>query len=150
VTGSSHYAGTQVWGKLLQLLREVKPSVKRVSVLWTYVPPPIPQEEIASCYAELKDAAGSLGLELHIVEVANPDQVVAGLTEIDAAQSDALLLTSGLSFKTNSAIMQFAAGKRLPTITDISWPNDQPAPLLSYGPLYEELDVKPSPTLTRS
>jgi putative ABC transport system substrate-binding protein len=139
VTGNSQFAGTQVWGKLLQLLREVKSGVTRVGVLWTYLPPTIQQEEIAPCYAELRDAERSLGLTLHFIEVGSADHVADALAAINAMRPDGLLLTSGLSFKANSTVMQFAVSKRLPTITDISWPNVQPPPLLSYGPVYAEL-----------
>jgi len=139
VTGNALYAGVEVWGKLLQLLTEAKPGVNRISVLWTYVPPAFPQEEIEPCYAELRSAERLLGLKLRIVEIAKADQVPAALAEIDAERPEALLLTGGLSFKANSTIMQFAVSKRLPTITDLSWPNVEPSPLLSYGPVYAEL-----------
>ena len=37
VTGNAVYAGMAIWSKLVQLLREAKPGVRRISVLWTYV-----------------------------------------------------------------------------------------------------------------
>ena len=51
-TGNATYASTGVWGKMLQLLREVKPDIEWVSVLWTYVIPAFPKEEIEPCYAD--------------------------------------------------------------------------------------------------
>jgi hypothetical protein len=42
VTGNAIYAGTGVWGKMLQLLREAKPDIERVGILWTYVIPAFP------------------------------------------------------------------------------------------------------------
>lgn len=69
VTGNSIYAGPGVWGKLLQLLRDVKPAVKRIGVLWDYVPPLNPREGVEPCYLELRDAARSLGLTVSIVEI---------------------------------------------------------------------------------
>jgi putative tryptophan/tyrosine transport system substrate-binding protein len=39
VTGISGYASTELWSKLLQLLKEAKPDIKRIGILWTYVPP---------------------------------------------------------------------------------------------------------------
>jgi len=45
VTGISAYASTELWSKLVQLLREAKPDIKRIGVLWTYLlplcPPPL-------------------------------------------------------------------------------------------------------------
>ena len=60
VTGNTTYAEMGVWGKLLQLLREAKPDIKRVGILWTYVIPAFPKEEIEPCFAELNSAARSL------------------------------------------------------------------------------------------
>jgi putative ABC transport system substrate-binding protein len=141
VTGNSFYAGTEIWGKLLELLHEVKPSTKRLSVLWTYVPPLFPREEIEPCYAELRNAARSLGLTLHIVEAATSDQVAGALTEIDAQQPDALLIAGGLAGKLRPTIMEFAVERRLPTITDGVWLIEiQPYhPLLGYGAQWPEL-----------
>jgi len=128
-------------GKLLQLLWEVKPSVNRVSVLWTYVPPQFPREEIDPCYAELRDAAGSLGLTLNIVEAASSDQVAGALAEIDAEQPDALLITGGVAVKLRPTVIEFAVKRRLPTITDGVWVVEiQPYhPLLGYGGLWPDL-----------
>jgi putative tryptophan/tyrosine transport system substrate-binding protein len=84
VTGNSFYAGTEIWGKLVEFLHEVKPDAMRLSVLWSYVPPLFPREEIEPAYTELRNAAHSLGLTLHIVETASSDQVAVALTEIDA------------------------------------------------------------------
>jgi hypothetical protein len=62
VTGNALYVGTEIWSKLLQLLREAKPNIARVSVLWTYVPPTFSKEEIEPAYAELREAERALGL----------------------------------------------------------------------------------------
>ena len=141
VTGNSFYAGTEIWGKLLQLLREVKPNTKRISVLWTYVPPLFPREEIDAAYAELRNAESSLGLTVHIVEAASSDKVAVALTEIDTERPDALLITSGLAFSERPTVMRFAVKRRLPTITDGVWGAEvQPYhPLLGYGALWSDL-----------
>ena len=125
---------------MLQLLREAKPDIKRVGILWTYVMPAFPKEEIEPGYAELNSAARSLNLELHIVEVANSDQVQAALAEIDEWKPGGLLLTSFFSDKARSVVMQFAVDKSLPTIVDFDWTRlAPPHPLLCYGPIYREL-----------
>jgi putative tryptophan/tyrosine transport system substrate-binding protein len=140
VTGNTTYAETGVWGKLLQLLQEAKPDIKRVGILWTYVIPAFPKEEIELGFAELNSAARSLNLELHIVDVANSDQVQAALVEIDEWNPGGLLLTSRFNYKAKSVVTQFALDKGLPTIADFDWRRlAQPSPLLSYGPVYREL-----------
>jgi putative tryptophan/tyrosine transport system substrate-binding protein len=141
VTGNAIYTETGVWGKMLQLLREAKPDIKRVGILWTYLIPAFPKEEIEPAKAELNSAARSLNLELHIVEVANSDQPQAALAEIDEWKPGGLLLTSFFSEKARSVVMQFAVGKGLPTIVDVDvWTRDAPPhPLLFYGPTNREL-----------
>ena len=140
VTGNAIYTETGVWGKMLQLLREAKPDIKRVGILWTYVIPAFPKEEIEPAYAELNSAARSLNLELHIVEVANSDQVKAALAEIEERNPEGLLLTSLLTGKAMSVVTQFAVDKGLPTIADFDWTRlAPPHPLLCYGPMYREL-----------
>jgi putative ABC transport system substrate-binding protein len=141
VTGNTIYAGVEVWGKLLQLLRDAQPGIKRVSVLWTYVPPATPREEIEPCYAELRNAERLLGLQLHIVEAANVDRVSAALGEIEVERPDALLLAGGVTVQVVSSIVQFAIKRRLASITDFAWPAAlvDPYPLLSYGPVFREL-----------
>jgi putative ABC transport system substrate-binding protein len=109
VTGNAIYTERGVWGKMLQLLREAKPDIKRVAALWSYVIPAFPKEEIEPTYAELNSAARSLNLELHIVEVANSDQPQAALAEIDEWKPGGLLLTSFFSEKARSVVMQFAS-----------------------------------------
>ncbi len=141
VTGNALYAETGVWGKMLQLLRETKPDIKRVGILWTYIIPAFPKEEIEPAYAELNSAARSLNLELHIVEVANSDQVLAALAEIDEWKPGGLLLTSSFTEKARSVVTQFAVDKGLPTIVDFDvWTRIAPPhPLLCYGPIYREI-----------
>jgi putative tryptophan/tyrosine transport system substrate-binding protein len=140
VTGNAIYAGTGVWGKMLQLLREAKPDIERVGILWTYVIPAFPKKEIEPCYADLNSAARLLSLELHIVEVANSDQVQVALAEIEEGKPGALLLTSYLTPKAMSVVAQFAIDKGLPTIVDFDWTLlAQPYPLLCYGPFHREL-----------
>ena len=141
VTGNAIYTETGVWGKMLQLLREAKPDIKRVGILWTYVIPAFPKEEIEPGYAELNSAARSLNLELHIVEVANSDQVQAALAEIDEWKPGGLLLTSFFTGKAMSVVTQFAVDKGLPTIVDLDvWIRIAlPHPLLCYGPIFREL-----------
>jgi putative ABC transport system substrate-binding protein len=137
VTGNTIYAETGFLGKMLQLLREAKPDIKRVGVLWTYVIPAFSKEEIEPGYAALNSAARSLNLELHLVEVANSDQVQAALAEIDEWKPGGLLLTSFFTRKAMSVVTQFAVDKGLPTIVDFDW--TRLAPPLCYGPIIREL-----------
>lgn len=140
VTGLTIYAGAQVFGKLVQLLREAKPSIKRVGALCTYVPPFHPPEEAELIIQEMRDAGRSLGIEVRILEIAKTDQTSDALAKVVKERMDALLLTSGAStFSRRQEIMQVALEKRLPTITDFHWPGIEPQPLMSYTPPFSGL-----------
>jgi ABC-type uncharacterized transport system substrate-binding protein len=71
ITGNAGYAGTEIWSKLLRLLREVKPEAQRVGVLWSYGPPVIPKDENEPAYRELRSAEQSLGLKIDIFKPTN-------------------------------------------------------------------------------
>jgi len=134
VTGLTIYAGAEVFGKLVQLLRDVKPSAKRIGAFCSYIPPFHPPEESDLIIREIREAGRILGIDVRILEIAKPEQVVGALAAVAAERMDALLLTSGLSMiPRRQEIMQFAVEKRLPTITDGFWRGVDPPPLLSYG-----------------
>jgi len=136
VTGNALYAGTRVWGKLLELLKDSKPGIKSVGVLWGYVPPAFPGAEIEPCYRDLKQGAATLGVDINILEVASKDQLAPALDRITAGRSDALLTTAGLLPLRWAQVMQFAIDRKLPTIMDyILGPSDERMrPLLAYAP----------------
>jgi putative ABC transport system substrate-binding protein len=140
VTGLSSYAGTGVWGKLLQLLRDAVPSTDRVGVAWGYVPPVFPREEIEPCYRELRAAAKTLRVALRIEEIPNPTAVTTALASLQAFKPQALLITPGPGFYVErQRVMQFAVDHRLPTAADWLWPADDPLrPLLVYSPSLED------------
>ena len=141
VTGNSHYAGTGIFGKLLEILREAKPGAKRVAVLWSYVPPMHAREEIEPCYRELRTAAGLLGQTLQIIEISRPDEVAGALEKVEAGRADAMFVTSGLGITpVMERVTKFAMAKRVPTIFDIDWIIPlEPGPLLTYSPSWTEL-----------
>jgi putative ABC transport system substrate-binding protein len=140
VTGLAVYAGTEVFGKLLELLRETRRGIRRVGVLWAYVPPFHPRAEIDPCYRELQDGARALGLELRLWEIDRPERVRPALAAVAAEGVHALLLTSGSAMQPHrEEIMKFATGMGMPTIADFTWPGVQPQPLLRHSPPPEVL-----------
>lgn len=141
MTGNSIYAGTAVFGKLLELLREAQPGIKKIGVFWGYLPPASRREEIEPAWEALRQAARTLGLTIHIAEVASRDQLSAAMAASDAERPDTLLVTAipGL-FPAWARIMEFAVKRRLPTIVDSRWPSEvNPYPLLAYGASREHL-----------
>ena len=139
VTGLSIYAGTEVFGKLLQLMRELKPGIRRIGVLWSYVPPAHPREEIEPCYRELRRAAATLGLNVWIVEIGAPERLPDALAQFTADKVEALFVTAGPPLWPVAArVTEYAVERRLPTIADFAWPKDF-VPLIVYAPSNREL-----------
>jgi putative ABC transport system substrate-binding protein len=142
ITGLSLYAGTGVWGKLVELLREANPGTRNVVVLWSYVPPAHPIEEIEPCYREFRDAERTLGIGVRIVEVARMDQVASILKSVDAMRPDGLVVTSGPGlWATRPQVLGYALQKRLPTIADFAQPpeNKDARPLLVFAPPWAQI-----------
>ena len=140
VTGLSQYAGTQIFGKLIELLREAKPAIKRIGVLWSYVPPVHPREEIEPAYRDLREAARLLRVEVRILEIDKPEKVKSALAAVVAERMEALFVTTGAPLNPHrQEVMNFAVENGLPTISDFTWPGIEPQPLLRYSPLPAEL-----------
>lgn len=136
VTGNALYAGTSIWGKLLELLRDMQPEAKRVGVLMCYVPPFHPQVETDLIYRDLRYGASQLGLAIHFSPLPEARQVDAALRDLDSFAPDAVVLTTGLGvWPVRQKVLGFALGRRWPTIADVHWdPDDALQPLMSYGP----------------
>jgi putative ABC transport system substrate-binding protein len=145
VTGNTAYAGVGIWAKLIELLREAKPGIRRVGVLWSYVAPGFPPEELTPIETELAHGARKLGVTLHRVDVARSDQVGAALATMSAQDVEALLVTSGPAlWATRPRVLEYAAERRLPAIVD--WPSPPEAkgrrPLMTYAPSVDELRLQ--------
>ena len=142
VTGNSAYAGMGVWGKLLELLRDAKPGIKRIGVLWDYLPPHFPKAEIAPLETELAQAESQLRVALHRVNIMRTDHFQNALAALEAGKPDALMLTSGpVLWLRRQQVLQFALERRLPTIADISQPPEDKGsrPLLVFSPPWQDL-----------
>ena len=133
VTGLTIYAGGEFFGKLLDLLHEAKPTIRRVGFFMSYVPPYHPRAETDLIIKGIRDAAGPLGVDLRVFEIARPEQVGDALVGTVARDLEALVLTGDASiWPRRHQIMRFAVAKSLPTIVDTHWPGTRPQPLLSY------------------
>jgi len=135
VTGITQYAGTGRLGKLVELLRDAKPSIKRIGLFIDWVPPWVSREIAEPYLQELRHAARAYGMTLHIAEVPHPDRVPAALAQIEAARPDAMIATSGPGINPlRQRVTQFAVDKRFPLIADYTWWPENPNPMLAYGP----------------
>lgn len=139
VTGMTLFAGAQVFGKLVQLLLEAKPGLRRIAAFDSYVPPFHPEVEARLIISGMTETGRELGVDLRVFEIARPEQVGGALAAAAADRAEALLLTSGVSMRSRRAeIIRFAANRHLPTISDADWDPPDIA-LLSYGADIAEL-----------
>ena len=141
VTGCTIYPGGAFFGKLLDLLHQAKPDVKRVGFLMSYVPPFHPRVEADLIIKGMQNAAAPLGLDLRILEIAHADQVDDALASVAAQGLEAMVLTSDPSlYARRMQVMQFAVARRLLTIADSGgWHWIEPEALLIYRVLGEVL-----------
>jgi putative ABC transport system substrate-binding protein len=112
ITGLSTTAGPEIYGKKLALLKEALPSVSRVAFLSN---PANSFSVVAE--NEAKVAAGLLGITLHTVEAANPDQLEHALAEAASAGVGALVVVQDAMFFTHRGrLADLAMRNHLPTI----------------------------------
>jgi putative ABC transport system substrate-binding protein len=134
VTGLTVYGGGEFFGKLLDLLHQAKPSVKRVGFLMSYVPPFHTRAETDLIIKSIRDAAEALGIDLRTFEIATSGQVDEALPWATAQGLGALVLTSDPSlYARREEVMEFAVANRLLTIADATpWYGVKPEPVLIY------------------
>jgi putative ABC transport system substrate-binding protein len=112
LTGLNTFS-VELYGKRLELLKELVPQVARIAAL---VNPSNPGT--ARAVREVERAAHALGVQLHIVEVRSPDAFEPALAAITSAGVDALLvLTDPLTLERHvSAIVALVRQTRLPAM----------------------------------
>jgi putative tryptophan/tyrosine transport system substrate-binding protein len=132
VTGLTNMA-PDLWGKRLQLLKEIAPKISRVAVLWN----PANTIEPLS-FRELLTAAAAVGLDIQSVNVRTPDDHAAAFAAMEANRPDALLAyVNPVNSRNKQLIADFALKNRVPSICDERSFVDA-GMLLSYGPSFIE------------
>jgi putative ABC transport system substrate-binding protein len=128
ITGLSLQTG-ELSGKRLQLLTEIVPGLARVAVLSN------PASPINTLLLEqMKAAAQSLGLEIHVAEAQAPDRFTRAFAAITTARVGALtVLPDAMLYGQHPRIVTFAAAAHLPAL----FPEREVAEaggLIAYGP----------------
>ena len=132
VTGVSGFA-PELSGKRLELIRELSPRAKRISVLANRGNP------VAAPILRATELAGQrLGMKLHVLDVQKPTELEPAFERMRREQTDALVLVADpLLFSERLLIIQLAARHRVPAIYETrNFPEG--GGLLSYGPLVQE------------
>ena len=134
VTGLSYSTGQEIFGKQLELLKEIVPKVRRVAVLWN---PAVPA--IAPAIGEVKVAARSLGVELQLLEARGSDDFDGAFAAMAEERAGALLVLVDPVFSFHrTRLAGLATKNRLPA----AYTNRQPVDaggLMSYGPSFSDL-----------
>jgi putative ABC transport system substrate-binding protein len=135
VTGLTYGVDTEIFGKQLQLLKEVIPNVRSVAVLTN--PGGSPAQPLVM--ESVKSAARSLGLPLQILEVREPGEFDAAFATMVKERSGALLLSGdALFFVHRHRLADLALKNGLPSMsTQSQWV--EAGGLMSYAPSFPDL-----------
>ena len=133
VTGLSNVS-PELFGKRLQLLREIAPKVSRVAVLWF---PESPAEALA--FRDMQAAGAAAGLEIQSIEMRTSDNYAAAFASATGSRADALYINAhAFHAKNRQLIADFALKNRLPSMYEERM-FVVAGGLLSYAPSFIEL-----------
>lgn len=151
VTGMTVYAGGEVFGKLVQLVQETRPGIRRVGAFMSYVPPFHPRAEADIIVRGMRDAAVPLGLDVHVYEISKNEHIDEALASVVAQGIEALVLTNDpVMIPRLKDIYRFAIERRLPMISDGEFRElGPPQPLLSYRADFRQLMRQAASYVTR-
>ena len=121
-------------GKRLELLKEIVPKLSRVAVFWN------PQDQMSTIsWNELQLPAGSLGVQLHSMEIRNSSDFDKAFGDAIKARAGALAIMPAPVFVTNlNRIADIAVKSRLPSIFHVAEFVDSGG-LVAYGTDRSEL-----------
>jgi len=133
VTGLS-LQQTDLATKRLELLREVVPSLRRLTIM-AHIGAPAAVLEMG----EVEAAAGALGLKVDTIKIRRADDIAAPAFEALKDRADALYVCTDPLVNTNrSRIITLALGARLPTMYQFR-EHVEVGGLMSYGPNIPDL-----------
>ena len=134
VTGSSFSVGPELAGKLLELLNETVPKLRRVAILSNPTSPVQPL-----LVKEVNVVARSLGLQLQHLEARGPDEFDGALAAMAKQRVGALLVLPDSVFSFHQKrLAELAATSRLPAAYGVR-EGVEAGGLMSYGPSMRDL-----------
>lgn len=120
---------TDLHAKRLELLKEALPEVTRVAVLWNPTMPSHPR-----AVENLKAAAHSMSITLHLAGVQSPEELDAAFSNMVRAHVEALyVLQDQLFTSLRPRILKLAAKAKIPVVHANKFVAQSGA-LMSYGP----------------
>jgi putative ABC transport system substrate-binding protein len=134
VTGVTYGVGSDIFGKDLDLLKEVAPKIRRVAVLSN---PDSPARPLT--ISNIKVAAQSLGVQLLLVDARGPAEFDGAFAAIARERAGALLVVTDPAFSAHRArLTDLAVKNRLPSIFT-QREDAEAGALMSYGPRLSDL-----------
>ena len=134
VTGVSYSVGAEIFGKDLELLKEVVPRVRRVAVLSNPASPARPLT-----ISNVKDAARSLGLQLQLLEARGPRDFDGAFAAMAKERMGALFVFGDPMFSVHRArVADLAVQNRLPSM-HTNRQHVEAGGLMCYGPSFSDL-----------
>jgi putative ABC transport system substrate-binding protein len=136
VTGLTWDVSPDAAGKQLELLRDTKPGLSSVAVLWnrdagTWV---------SSYLTVLRDTARTLGLALHPIEVRRPEEIAPAFGELTRRSVQAVyVMWNPVTYAHRTRVGDLARAHRLMTILDEPM-SVEAGCLMSYSPHQADLD----------
>ena len=121
-------------GKRLELLKEIVPAIKRVSLI-ANPQHPGEQKELAAA----REAASKLGIAVRYFPVSSERELESALVDIARARDDAILaFADGFTLSFAPRIAQFSLQHRIPAVD--GWaPFAREGNLLIYGPVIDDV-----------
>ena len=133
VTGTST-SSTDVIGKQLELLREVRPNASRMGLLWNPANPMFQKRSVDAA----KAAAAKLKIRLQIAEARATEDFDRALTTIAGQGAEALLILADPLFTPNAGqLAELTVKHRLPAVSGPREMAEQGL-LMTYGPSFAE------------
>jgi putative ABC transport system substrate-binding protein len=116
-------------GKWLELLKEIAPHVRRISVLWD-----VTQPGGGSQFAAIQTLAPSLNVEVSPINMRAADDIERGMAAFARSPNDGLIVTAtGAASRHQDLIIMLAARHKLPAVY-FARPFVVGGGLISYGP----------------
>src|SRR5258705_1293845 len=114
ITGTT-FLGPELVPKRLALLKEILPKISRVAVLWH--PGAFGERTMRDMLNEIADAAGTLGMQLQLVEVREPNELDHAFSTMARERAEALFqFPSTMLFFERRRIVELATMRRLPSM----------------------------------
>ena len=136
VTGLTWDVSPDAAGKQLELLRDTKPGLSSVAVLWN-------REAgawVSSYLTVLRDTARTLGLALHSIEVRRPEEIVPAFAELTRRSVQGVyVMWDQVTFTHRTRVADLARAHRLLTICDEPL-SVEAGYLMSYSPDMADMD----------